>query len=210
MLGRIGVWPEWLFGREGEPDPAGLVPDPAGQAPEGDEDADAGDEKIPPGLAKLRRENQQLRARAKAAEEKALGYETAQMTELEKAKQAAALAEAEAAKLREAVKQDRILNAIRSKAAGANFHDPEDATRLIDLADIEVGEDGKPDGRSVKAAIDRLVKERPHLVKQPSPGGGDGGPTGQPKPPTFDDRVRSRVDELLNQPGSGLVRRPTI
>jgi hypothetical protein len=76
------------------------------------------------------------------------------------------------------LRMERIRNAVILEAADKNFHDTEDAVRLIDLADIKVNEDGSPDKRSVKGAVETLAKEKKHLVKGSNPGSGDGSSRG--------------------------------
>jgi hypothetical protein len=206
MLDWIRSWPEWLEGREGEADPPGQAPNPAGLEPEGDEDEDdAGDGKVPSEVKKLRREAAALRQRTKAAEAERDQLKAANLSDFDKERLARTSAEAERDLLRKAQREDRIAYAVRAKAVELSFHDPEDAVSLLNLDAIEVGDDGRPDGRSVKAAVDKLVKDRPHLVKQPAPGGGDGGAKTPPTPKTFDDAVKAREEILLRQ-GLGLVR----
>lgn len=43
------------------------------------------------------------------------------------------------------------------------WHDPEDALRLVDMADVDVDDDGKVTGLS--AALKKLATAKPHLVK---------------------------------------------
>ena len=207
LLSWIRSWPEWLEGREGEADPKGLDPDPTGLVPEGDEDEDdAGDGKTTPEDMKvLRNRNYQLRKRAQAAEAERDQLKAANLTDFEKERLARASAEAERDALKKAQREDRIAYAVRAKATEMNFHDPEDAVSLLSLDAIEISDDGRPDGRSVKAAVEKLVKDRPHLVKQPAPGGGDGGGKTPTTPKTFEDAVKAREEILLRQ-GQGLVR----
>ena len=206
MLYGIRSWPEWLIGCEGEADPSGQAPNPAGLEPEGDEDEDdAGDGKALSADRKLRHENAQLRQRAKAAEAERDRLKAANLTDFEKERLARASAEAERDQLKKAQREDRIAYAIRAKAVELNFHDPEDAVSLVNLDAIDISHDGRPDGRSVKAAVEKLVKDRPHLVKQPAPGGGDGGAKTPPTPKTWEDAVKAREEILLRQ-GLGLVR----
>jgi hypothetical protein len=53
----------------------------------------------------------------------------------------------------------------RALAAAANFHNPKDAAKLLDLAGVKVTDDGDVDADAIKALIEDAVKERPYLVK---------------------------------------------
>lgn len=62
----------------------------------------------------------------------------------------------------------------RALAAAANFHNPRDAAKLLDLAGVKVTDDGDVDADAIKKLIEDAVKERPYLVKgdqKPSPKG---------------------------------------
>ncbi|MFD4273815.1 hypothetical protein R2B67_26235 [Streptomyces cyaneofuscatus] len=75
----------------------------------------------------------------------------------------------------------RIVRAEVKAAAAGKLADPADAARYIDLTKIKVGDDGEPDAKQVKKAIEDLLKERPYLAgKQPW---GDVGGGGHETPP---------------------------
>ncbi|MEU2797435.1 hypothetical protein [Streptomyces sp. NPDC007117] len=75
----------------------------------------------------------------------------------------------------------RIVRAEVKAAAAGKLADPADAPRYIDVAKIKVGEDGEPDAKQIKKAIEDLLKERPYLAgKQPW---GDVGGGGHDTPP---------------------------
>lgn len=46
------------------------------------------------------------------------------------------------------------------------WHDPEDAFKLIDLSEVDVDEDGTVDAKALRAALKDLAKRKPHLVKK--------------------------------------------
>ncbi len=73
----------------------------------------------------------------------------------------------------------RILRAEIKAAAGGKLNDPNDAIRLLDLDEFEVGDDGEVDGSAIADAIADLIKSKPYLAVQDGKrfqGGGDGGP----------------------------------
>jgi hypothetical protein len=71
----------------------------------------------------------------------------------------------------------RILSAELKAAAAGKLANPELATKLIDLAQFEVGDDGEFDGDEMSEAISDLVKKYPNLAAraQGFQGAGDGG-----------------------------------
>lgn len=99
-------------------------------------------------------------------------------TELEKAvKQADTAARADVS----AKTNLRLVRAeARAVAASMHFHDPADAAVLLgpNLGGVKVNDDGDVDETAVKALVEQLAKDKPHLVKtdpgkpQPLPGQG--------------------------------------
>lgn len=87
----------------------------------------------------------------------------AQLSEVEKAKKLAADAEVKAQAAEERLRTAMVRNAVVVAASKLNFYDPEDAFRLADLGEAQVGEDGKVTG--VEDALKTLAKAKPHLVK---------------------------------------------
>lgn len=68
---------------------------------------------------------------------------------------------------------ERVSNAIR--AAAKDFTDPDDAVLRL-KSEIDVGDDGRPDPKSVEAAVKALAKEKPYLLAaHVNVGSGDGG-----------------------------------
>lgn len=81
----------------------------------------------------------------------------------EKADERARKAEQELANERAAARQRVVKSEIRSVAAELRFADPGDAYRFLDLAAVEVNDDGEP--VNVRTLLDALAKEKPYLVK---------------------------------------------
>lgn len=59
---------------------------------------------------------------------------------------------------------DRIVKAEVRAAAGGKLADPEDAVRLLDLAQFELGEDLALDSAKVTRAVEDLLKSKPYLA----------------------------------------------
>ncbi|MET0521484.1 MAG: hypothetical protein ABW156_05835 [Jiangellaceae bacterium] len=79
----------------------------------------------------------------------------------------------------------RIVRAEVKALAGGKFADPADAALYLNLDEFEVDEDGEVDGDAITAALDELLKKKPHLAAQGGrrfAGGGDGGHRGDAKP----------------------------
>lgn len=200
-----------LYGRDKDPDPEldpdpnaeGQEPDPAGQEPPVGEDE--GKPFDMAAAAKLRKENQTLRAAKKAAETELAEIRRGQMSDLEKAQTERDEAQAGQVTAEAKFLKLAITGAIEAKATTAGFANPTDAVAFIDFAEVTVNE-GKVDGRSVKALVDAVAKERPHLLKSEGSGSGDGGGTKPPVDLTPSERVKKYQDELLK--GGGMVEIP--
>lgn len=106
-----------------------------------------------------------------------------------------AQAAAEAATERETAALERANDTLRraavvSAAAGADAIDPEDVYALLDRSKLTVADDGTVKG--AKEAVEKLLKEKPHL-KRSGRGGFDGGArdTAGGQPDNMNDRIRS-------------------
>lgn len=76
----------------------------------------------------------------------------------------------------------RLVRAEVKAAAAGKLADPADAPKFIDLAKIKIGEDGDPDAKQIKKAIEDLLKEKPYLAAN-GQGWGDVGGGGHTTPP---------------------------
>lgn len=123
----------------------------------------------------LRKESAGYRKRAVAAEKKLSEEEKAKMDDLTRAQTERDEEKTRADQLEAQLSEMRLSQAVTLEATGANFYDPQDALSLIPRAEIRLDEDGSPNKQSVKAAVERLAKAKPHLVKGGDPGSGDGG-----------------------------------
>jgi len=112
-------------------------------------------------------------------------------TDLQKANEAKATAEAKAKAAEERAKTALIRAAFAEAAIGANLVSADDAFKLADLSKVTVDDDGNVEG--VREAVEALVKAKPYLVKQGGGSGGSGG--GNPvrgNTPTDDPAERGR------------------
>lgn len=118
--------------------------------------------------------------------------QTEQEKELKKAREEAA---AEARKeLEGELFSERKRNAILAAASG-RVRDPEDAVLKL-LDQIELTEDGKPDPKAVKSAIDDLLEAKPHWAAEKRRNGdGDQGGRGSSdkKPTSLEGAVNQRL-----------------
>lgn len=114
-----------------------------------------------------------------AVEAKLKEYQDKDKSELEKAQEEARTATETVAKKDSVIKTQAVKLAFVTAASHITWHDPADALEFAmkDLADLEVNEDGTVDAKLVKAAADKLAKDKPYLVKGTTSqsGGGSGG-----------------------------------
>lgn len=80
------------------------------------------------------------------------------------AKKAVDDARAEATADATARANQRILSAEIKAAAGGVLSDPADAVKFLNLDDFDVDDDGNVDESAIKAAIKKLVKDKPYLA----------------------------------------------
>lgn len=113
--------------------------------------------------------NRDLEAKLKASlpkdEAETLRAKIAQM----EGKEAEFTAAQERAKIQQealAAANQRILKASLKAAATGKLADPTDAQLYLDLSKFEVGDDGEVDEAALTAAIEDLVKRKPHLAAQ--------------------------------------------
>jgi hypothetical protein len=172
--------------RDGEP---GALPangggggtPPAGSAPANTQGQEGGEQLGEGGKAAIDRERAAAREanrlksaaeqRAEAAEAELAQLREANQSEAEKAT-AKAVKDATAAAVAQG--NQRLVRAeVKAAAAAAGFHDARDAALLLSdkFGQIKVGDDGHVDENAVKAIVEDLAKEKPHLVKKP---GGNG------------------------------------
>lgn len=130
-------------------------------------------------LNKARREAARYRTEAKKAADADEQRKREEMSELERMKADMAKLQQSAQDAEQRAKQAMIKAAVMRAANG--FNDPEDALRLIDIAALEVADDGEIVG--LQESIAKLLKDKPYLAKTTkgsiSPTNPQGGPQGE-------------------------------
>jgi len=114
-------------------------------------------------LKKARREAASYRTKLRKLEQAEDERKKAQMTEAERIKAELAEAQSRAAEAEQRATETMLRMSVVAAAAKANFNDPADAWRMIDLAALEVDEDGTVAG--VDEAVATLLKDKPYLAK---------------------------------------------
>lgn len=157
----------------GNDDDADADEDDSGDSDDGD-DADKDDKDGDDAASELERVKARMKAadrRASKAEAKVKEFEDANKSEADKAKEAAEAANKERDSLKEALAAARLQVAFLATSTHT-WADPEDALELAQrrgyLEDVVDEEDGSIDKKALKAALDKLAKEKPHLVKASS------------------------------------------
>jgi hypothetical protein len=132
---------------------------------EGDKGAGSGDL----GDAGKRALDEERRARTKAERDaKAARDELAriqQANEGENEKKIREAGETARKEEREAWASRVVAAEVRARA-GTKLADPEDAVRLLDLAEFEVGDDGEVDREKIDKAVDKLLGTKPYLAAE--------------------------------------------
>lgn len=158
-----------------------------GQGGTGKEGDGKGDDKGGSTGTVSREEFDRLMARMQAAdrnksevEKKLREYEDKDKSDLEKAQRDLKEVTETVATKDAVIKTQAVKLAFMTSAAHITWHDPADALEFAmkELSDLEVKEDGTVDAKAVKAAADKLAKDKPYLVKANTSGGSGGGTGG--------------------------------
>lgn len=148
-------------------------------------------------------ESKSYRKRAQDAENKVAEFEKGKMSEVEKVSK-----EAEQAKTRATEAETKLARltrerSIEKEAVAQSFSDAADAILLVDLESVKTDDEGNLDPASLKAAITRLAKEKPYLIKGAvGAGSADGGARGGAAPT---DKVAEYTKEYQSR---GMVPMP--
>lgn len=165
------------------PDPTDPPPDPTPDPPADPPPADPPADDAPlgeAGIEALRRERENAKnakAEAKRLADEIAALKAEQMTETERAIEAAK-AEGRTEALG-TISERLIRSEIRAAAAGKV--DPEwidDLPKLLPTDTFTVDDDGEVDTEAIRAAIAGLVEAKPSLKATPATGSADGGPRG--------------------------------
>jgi hypothetical protein len=137
------------------------------------------------------------RATAKAAEKRAKAAEAElERVRLENAsaeEKAIAAARAEGRTEALATANVRLVRAEVKAAAGGVLQDPEDAVRLLDLAEFGVDDDGEVDTKAITAAVRRLAESKPYLAVGAKPTALPGGGATPSQGFSMDDLIRRKA-----------------
>ena len=149
----------------------------------------------------LRTESAKYRKRAQTAEETIKEHDLAQMGELEQAQAKQADAEKQVEQTNRLLSAERTRNAVTLEATRMDFRDASDALAMIEIGDLNYDEEtGRPSVKSVKGALDKLVKAKPYLVAgDPQPGTADGGARGDAGDLTYQQTVDQYEKEIMEQ-----------
>lgn len=121
-------------------------------------------------LQKERRERKRLEKEARELKKFKEEAEGKDKSDTDKAKEDASKAESKAQKLAAKLRDSALDNAIIKAAGGLKFRDIDDALKLVDRGDIDIEQDDDDpteielDEASVKAALEKLAKAKPHLI----------------------------------------------
>jgi hypothetical protein len=143
-------------------------------------------------------------AALEAAEAELKELKQAEMSEIEKLKsdlEDSQKAATEAETARVAALADatsfKIHTSVTLAAIEAGFQDPEDALGMISQDEL-VDDEGQVVTKTIKARLKALADKKPYLLKQPTSGSGDGGPTGRPEDADSDEaQVKAYHDQFL-------------
>lgn len=122
-------------------------------------------------VRKLRAEAADYRKRLRELEGKVRAEEEAKMTEQEKLQKRLAELERQSTEYQQTMQARTLEYEVKLHAARLGVVDPEAAYRLLDIREIEFGEDGKP--ANIEKALRALIAAKPYLAG----GGGQVSPT---------------------------------
>ncbi len=93
----------------------------------------------------------------------------------------------------------KVSTAVTLAAIEAGWNDPSDALGMISQDEI-VDDEGEIVSRTVKARLKSVTDKKPYLLKQPTKGGGDGGPLKRPEDQDSDEaQVAAYHKQFLGQ-----------
>ncbi len=113
-------------------------------------------------LERVRREAAEYRVKNKELEEKVSAAEKAKMTDLEKAQARVAELERSHAEHTRTAQERAIKYEVQLHAAKLGIIDPDAASKLLDLSQLDYDEDGTP--KNAQKLLQDLVKAKPYLI----------------------------------------------
>jgi len=200
------------WGAEGEDPPADPPPPETPPAPE---PQDKQPETFPADyVERLRAEAAANRVKSKEEKERAEKAEAelkkirdAELSEIEKAQKLAEESTSRASAAEAKAQALALALTVEREANKLNFRDPSDAQSMLSLDNIELDDDGLPARDGIEKQLTKLAKKKPYLLKESSPGDGDGGPKDPPKP--TDAFSKKREEEAARLKEQGYIAMPT-
>jgi hypothetical protein len=188
----------------------------AAEAEEGDDDdddddADKGKDKakdndgLVSALQKERKAAKEAQRALRAAQKRLDELDAKDKSDTDKAKDTASKAESQVQKLAGKLLKAEVDNSITKLAGELKFRDIDDALKLVDRSLIEVEQDDDDpsdidlDLESVKSALAKLAKSKPHLIMAEGQGDKSGSKFNGSKKPTKDaedEAIRSKYPAL--------------
>lgn len=169
------------------------VADDTTEVPEAPQEAADGDELGDAGKKALAAERAAARAAEKRAKTAEAALEKARLENASAEEKALAAARAEGRTEAMSVANVRLVRAEVKAAAGGVLQDPEDAVRLLDLAEFEVDDDGEIDTKAITAAVQRLATAKPYLAVGAKPTALPGGGATPSQGISMDDLIRGKA-----------------
>ncbi len=165
------------------------------------EEAQAAIARLERELERTNREAASHRVENKTLKQAQEESERAKRSELENAQRDAAKHQQEALEARQKLQELTVRMAIKDKAAGMGFNDPEDAFLLLMRGgDLEYDDDGTP--KNAEKLLKALAESKPYLLKaQGSPSGipnvmpANGARSAQTQKPAFDPKNPPRLGD---------------
>ena len=169
-------------------------------------------EKLKTALKKANAEAAAHRVKANELDKLKADIEAEKLTEKERLEKKIAELQKASDEATRAAQEYRVTSELRVQALQLGFADANDATRLLDHAEIEYGEDGTP--TNVGDLLKALLKTKPYLAAAPAktsqPAPNPGGATNPPRSQTSQPTALSWETISKMKPDEYAARQPEI
>lgn len=146
----------------------------------------------------LRQEAARYRTELQGVKSKLTEFETAQLSELDKAKKQATDAQTTITELQTKLRNTSIRSEVAMQAAALKIVDADAAYRLLDADEIKFNDAGEP--TNIKGLLGQLVKDKPYLLAQNSVTNPPNNPSRSGATLTLDDiRKMTPAEIIANQ-----------
>ena len=190
----------WLFlqGAEGEEEGQEPSPQESGSGTQEETFSRKYVEELRQEAAGLRTKKNEAEKAAKDAQAKLADIQKAEMDELERTKTELEEGKSTNESLLNRAKDAELRLAVVTASQEHKFRDLDDLMRFIDNDALKFLDDGSPDMRSVKAAVEKVAKDKPYLLEAHSTGSADGGARGEGEAKgDLESKVREHKERLL-------------